>query len=102
MLGQEHGGAGFSIDSVSRFVVGRGPPSGGTSDYAPRWCMPQSEVRTEPAVPRHARLPFVTMPEAAEATLAFVCPKVLLKANVCRWWICTGRGRARKLSKAVP
>ena len=50
MLGQTQRHLGFPIDPVSRFVVGGNPPSGGTSDYAPRWCMPQSEVKKEPAL----------------------------------------------------
>lgn len=59
-------------------------PSGGTSDYAPE--MVHAAVRGEIAkcfVPSEARLPFMTMPEAAEATLALAsAPRSALKQTV--------------------
>ena len=85
MLGQKPAWhLGFSIDSVSRFVVGGNPPF--WRDQRLRAEMVHAAVRGEDGtcfVPRHARLPFMTMPEAAEATLALAsAPRSCLKQNV--------------------
>ena len=84
MLGQNLAAPWISDRSGIPVCCRRKPSPGGTSDYAPE--MVHAAVRGEKGtcfVPRHARLPFMTMPEAAEATLALAsAPRSCLKQNV--------------------
>ena len=85
MLGQKPGGTlDFRSIRYPGLLSAETLPSGGTSDYAPE--MVHAAVRGEDGtcfVPRHARLPFMIMPEAAEATLALAsAPRSCLKQNV--------------------
>ena len=85
MLGQTAGGTlDFRAIRYPGLLSAETLPSGGTSDYAPE--MVHAAVRGEKAscfVPPHARLPFMTMPEAAEATLALAsAPRSCLQQNV--------------------
>ena len=85
MLGQTAGGTlDFRAIRYPGLLSAETLPSGGTSDYAPE--MVHAAVRGEKAscfVPPHARLPFMTMPEAAEATLALAsAPQSFLQQNV--------------------
>jgi threonine 3-dehydrogenase len=85
MLGQETG-ATFDFRTIRYpgLLSAETLPTGGTSDYAPE--MVHAAVRGEKAscfVPPHAQLPFMTMPEAAEATLALAsAPRSCLQQNV--------------------